>query len=164
LVEGVKIGAQYSAIEYGNKSGADGVDSNVYAAMLGYEMKDTFFAKVAYSKVDDDAQAGFNTATATGTAQSKLYTEAWWMYGEVTQAGAEAINVTLEAPIGDIVDLGVYVTMVDHKTGVADDLTEVTATLAKSFGPLDASLAYVYVDEDNVSDVNRVQAYLTLNF
>lgn len=164
LVEGVKIGAQYSGIEYGNKSGADGVDSNVYAAMLGYEMKDTFFAKVAYSKVDDDAQAGFNTATAKDTAQSKLYTEAWWAYGEVTQAGAEAINVTLEAPIADIVDLGVYVTMVDHKVGVADDLTEVTATLAKSFGPLDASLAYVYVDEDNTSDINRVQAYLTLNF
>lgn len=164
LVEGVKIGAQYSAIEYGDKSGADGVDSNVFAAMLGYEMKNTFFAKVAYSKVDDDAGAGFNTATATGTAQSKLYTEAWWMYGEVTQAGAEAINVTLEAPIADIVDLGVYVTMVDHKTGGDNDLTEVTATLAKSFGPLDASLAYVYVDEDTVSDVNRVQAYLTLNF
>jgi hypothetical protein len=167
LVEGVKIGGQYTAHDPQEKLKAidsTAKESNVYAVMLGYEMKDTFFVKAAYSKTDDDYAAGFNTATATGTAQSKLYTEAWWMYGEVTQAGAEAINVTLEAPIADIVDLGVYVTMVDHKTGGDNDLTEVTATLAKSFGPLDASLAYVYVDEDTVSDVNRVQAYLTLNF
>ncbi len=167
LVEGVKIGGQYTAHDPQEKLKAidpTAKESNVYAVMLGYEMKDTFFVKAAYSKTDDDYAAGFNTATATGTAQSKLYTEAWWMYGEVTQAGAEAINVTLEAPIADIVDLGVYATMVDHKTGGDNDLTEVTATVAKSFGPLDASLAYVYVDEDTVSDVNRVQAYLTLNF
>lgn len=162
LVEGVKIGLQYSGLELGDKTAAEGTKSNVYAAMLGYEMKDTFFAKVAYSKVDDDFSAGFNTATATGTAQSKLYTEAWWMYGEVTQAGAEAMNLTVEAPIAEMFDFGFYGTMVDHANG--NDLREITLTASKSFGPLDASLAYVNYEYKNGDPINLAQAYLTLNF
>jgi len=165
LVEGVKIGGQYTAHDPQEKLKAidpTAKESNVYAVMLGYEMKDTFFAKVAYSKVDDDYRAGFNTATATGTAQSKLYTEAWWMYGEVTRAGAEAMNLTLEAPIAGIFDLGFYGTMVDHANG--NDLREVTITASKSFGPLDTSLAYVNYEYKNGDPINLAQAYLTLNF
>jgi hypothetical protein len=167
MVPGLMAGVQYSAHTPGDK--LEAIDpaadkSNVYAAMLGYEMKDTFLAKFAYSKVDDAYAAGFNTATATGTAQSKLYTEAWWMYGEVTQAGATAMNVTIEAPVADLFDLGIYTTMVDHKDGGDNDLLEITASVSKSFGPLDASLVYINVKEDSSDAVNYVQAYLTLNF
>ena len=51
----------------------------------------------------------------------------------------------------------------------ASDVTEVTLTATKSFGPLDATLAYIYAD-DNGNGVNNnkaydtVQAYLTLKF
>ena len=48
-------------------------------------------------------------------------------------------------------------------------MTEFTLTVGKSFGPLDATLAYIYSDvEDNnpTTDdtTNAIQAYLTLNF
>jgi hypothetical protein len=163
MVPGLMAGVQYSAHELGAKSGADGTDSNVVAGMLGYEMKDTFVAKFAYSKVDDAFAAGFNTATDMTYAQSKLYTEAWWNYGQVTLAGAEAMNLTVEVPVADMVDLGLYTTMVDN-VAVDSDLLEVTATASSSFGPLDASLAYIFTDVENADSTSRVQAYLTLNF
>ena len=162
-MDGVMLGAQYTGHELGSKSGADGVDSNAYAVMAGYEMPDTFLAKIAYSSVDDAFRAGFNTATNMDTAQSKLYTEAWWMYGQVTQAGADAVNVTIEAPVADIVDLGLYSTMIMHEADNSD-VTELTLTASKSFGPLDTSLAYIYVDDEADEKWNAVQVYLSLNF
>jgi len=141
--------------------------------MLGYEMKDMFTAKVAYSQVNAGGslgRAGFNTATATGTAQSKLYTEAWWNYGRVTQADTVSYNVTVEVPVADIADFGVYYTYADQAEStdaktVGGDMTELTLTASKSFGPLDASLAYISTDLGKVQDqYNTVQAYLTVNF
>ncbi|MBW6489142.1 hypothetical protein [Sulfurimonas sp.] len=157
-IEGIMVGAQYNAMDL-----ADFVGTSVYAVMVGYEMKDMLTAKVAYSSVDKDFAAGFNTATATGTAQSKLYTEAWWSRGQVTAADASAINLTITSPVQGIVDLGLYVTMVDH-AAANSDLTEIALTASKSFGPLDATLAYINVDTDGSSAVNTVQAYLTVNF
>lgn len=161
-VAGIMAGAQYSAIDLSDFAGTT-LDSNVYAVMVGYEMKDMVTAKVAYSSVDKDFAAGFNTATATGTAQSKLYTEAWWSYGQVTAADTSAINVTITSPVQGIVDLGLFVTMVDH-AAANTDLTEVALTAGKSFGPLDATLAYINTDTDGGDAVNTVQAYLTVNF
>jgi len=161
-LDSVMVGAQYTGISYDEKSGADGLDSSAYAVMAGYEMPDTFLAKIAYSSVDKEAGAGFNTATSTGAAQSKLYTEAWWMYGQVTQAGADAVNVTLEAPVAGV-DLGLYTTMIMHEADNSD-VTEVTLTASKSFGPLDTSLAYIYVDDEADDKWNALQVYLSLNF
>ncbi len=159
-------GAQYSAVE---ADAVGSVEDNVYAVMVGYEMKDMLTAKVAYSATNDTTgetalhYAGMNTATATGTAQSKLYTEAWWNYGQVTMTDTSAINVTIESPVQGIVDLGLYITLVDH-AAANSDLTEVTVTAGKSFGPLDATLAYINADVDGSDAVNTVQAYLTVNF
>ena len=136
-------------------------------------MKNIFSAKVAYSEVNDVAHglgyAGMNTATAIGTAQSKLYTEAWWNYGQVTQNGAKSWNVTVTSPVAGLFDAGLYITSVDQKAATAQDMTEVAVTAGKKFGPLDTTLAYVNTSFTNTNtkplqSSNMVQAYLTLNF
>jgi hypothetical protein len=169
-LEGIMAGVQYSGItiQEGALNGAvlKDVDSDVFAGMVGYEMKDMFTIKGSYSMVGEDHSAGFNTATNAGTAQTKLYTEMWWMYGSVTQADTTAFNVTLESPVQGMFDLGVYYTMADQsKDAGNNDVTELTVTAGKSFGPLDATLAYINVDVEGADDaVNIVQAYLTYNF
>ena len=180
-MEGVLAGAQYSGISL--EKGATGLSkdltNDVYALMLGYEMKDMFTAKVSYSSTGSTtvdgfaAKVGYNTATNAGTAQSKLYTEAWWNYGYVTQADTNSYNITVEVPVKDIVDLGVYYTNADQSSKFGDnDLKELTLTASRSFGPLDATLVYSNIKaEDQSLDANgkadaynQVQAYLTLNF
>ena len=162
-IEGFMAGAQYNAMN----AAAGGKEDTVYALMAGYEMADTFLAKIAYSEVNKDGAlggAGFNTATDKTYAQSKLYTEAWWNYGQITMSGAKAVNLTVTSPLNGVVDAGLYITSIDQ---VADDadLLEVTASLSKSFGPLDTSLVYIYADaEAPDSDSSLVQVYLTLNF
>ena len=168
-LSGIMAGVQYSGItlQEGSQTGlAKDVDSDVFAGMLGYEMKDMFTIKGSYSMVGEDARAGFNTATSTGTAQSKLYTEMWWMYGTVTQADTTAYNITVESPVQGIVDLGLYYSSADQsKDAGNNDITEFTLTAGKSFGPLDTTLAYINVDSELADDtVNIVQAYLTYNF
>jgi len=172
-MEGITAGFQYT--------GGTVIDTNIdpvgdtsgtFALMAGYEMKDVVTAKLAYSQTSDKGIVhGANTATSTGA--SKLYTEAWWNYGQVTQVDTSAINLTLESPANGIADLGLYATLVDHgDTNVNGDLMEVTVTASKSFGPLDTTLALIYADTD-ASDVagstdpdaiTTVQVYLTLNF
>jgi hypothetical protein len=152
-MEGILAGVQYTGIDLGTSSSA-------VAAMIGYEMKDTFTAKLSYSMVDDAAAAGFNLS---GSGQSKLYTEAWWMYGTITQADTTAMNLTIEAPVAGI-DLGLYATMASNDTTNVD-LTEVTLSASKSYGPLDTSVVVIMVDSDaNADPVNSLQAYLTYNF
>lgn len=164
IIPGLMAGVQYSAHELHDNI-ASGVDSDVVAAMLGYEMKDVATVKVAYSQVGKDFAAGFNTATNYEAAQSKLYTETWWTYGKVTAADTTAYALTVESPVNGIVDLGLYAVMTDDATTADADMTEVTLTASKSFGPLDATLAYIMTDKKEESDAfNTVQAYLTLNF
>ncbi len=172
-MEGMMAGAQYSNITIEKSSATlenvalvlGDVDSSVYAVMLGYEMKDMFTAKVAYSAVDKDHSAGFNTATAMDTAQTKLYTEAWWNYGRVTQADTVAYNLTVEVPVQDVADFGVYYTYADQaKNTGPNDLTEFTLTAGQSFGPLDATLAIINAKVAKADATNTVQAYVTLNF
>ena len=165
-IDGILGGAQYTSVKAKN-----GDADNVYALMVGYAMKDTVTAKLAYSGVNDSGTigyAGFNTATSAVTAQSKLYTEAWWNYGQVTQADTTAINLSVESPVNGIVDLGFYVTMIDHDAKATDANTspmEVTLTASKSFGPLDATAGYIYYDADTAADATTtLQAYLTYNF
>lgn len=161
---GIMLGAQYNAM---NAAGSGTKEDNVYAVMAGYEMPDMFLAKIAYSSVNSGGSlggAGFNTATDQAFAQSKLYTEAWWNYGRITMSDTTAVNVTVESGLGGLFDAGLYITSID--ADAADgDILEVTASASKSFGPLDASLVYVYADEEAPdSDYSLLQAYLTLNF
>ena len=172
-MEGILAGAQYTAQEL-KASGSDTADT--YALMLGYEMKDVATIKVAYSDSNDKgALTAANTATSTGA--SKLYTEAWWNYGYVTAKDTTAWNVAVEGKAAGI-DLGAYYTQADQGTsnGAKDiDMKEFTVTAGKSFGPLDATVAYIYTKADDQNDntndgivngeaYNMIQAYLTLNF
>ncbi len=168
-MDGILAGALYTSTDLTKLGLAEA--NGAFAVMVGYSMEDMFTAKLAYSAVDDKSGlgAGFNLA---GSGQSKMYTEAWWNYGQVTQVDTTAINLTVESPVNGIVDLGLYATLVDHgDKNTNGDLTEVTLTAGKSFGPLDATLAYIYADEgeDDTTKVdpdasNTIQAYLTYNF
>jgi len=170
-IAGILAGAQYTGLK------ADGTgtkEDNVYALMLGYDLKDVAKFKVAYSDVNKDGSigaAGFNTATSTGA--SKLYTEAWWNYGYVVRSDTQTISVSAEANVATV-DLGAYYTNADQgQAGGNVDMEELTITAGKDFGPLNATLAYIYTkaDDQNIkafatkgSAYNSIQAYLTVNF
>ncbi len=162
--QGILAGVQYSEVEVdADNSEAD----NIIAAMLGYEMKDVATVKVAFSQTNDKGSlgaAGFNTATSTGA--SKIYTESWWTYGVITQTDTTSFSLTAEGSVGDIVDLGLYYTNADQSEDAGNnDMSEITLTAAKSFGPLDLTLAYINTDMELADDaVNTVQGYITLNF
>lgn len=172
LVKGVKIGAQYGEID----PKTDGVlgnaaqDSSAYAFKLAYQGIEGLNVSAAYSQADDKGTVQIQNVAASG--QSKLYTEAWWNYTYVGSKDAEAVNLTAEYAMKDVAKFGVYYTTVsnDIATGVAGstkEMDEVAVTATKSFGPLDATLAYVSTDADdqnNGSQYDTVQAYLTLNF
>jgi len=156
-MEGILVGAQYTGL---STPVANSKDGDAFAVMAGYAMKDVFTAKLAYSATNSDTGAGGNL----GGAQSKLYTEAWWNYGQITQNDTTAINVTVEGTVSEI-DLGAYYTMVDHgTTNATADLNELTLSVSKTFGPLDTSLVYINTDTDGTDAVNTIQAYLTYNF
>jgi len=168
LVKGLTIGAQYTDIDTKGFAAAFN-DSSAYAFKLGYKVSDALTVSAAYSDADNDGALKIaNTATNNlVAAQSKLYTEAWWNYGYVGAPGAESVNVTAEYNAG-IAKIAAYYTSVDNDiTGSTANLDEITVTATKSFGPLDATLAYVSTDADDQntgSQYNTVQAYLTLNF
>ncbi|MGA9046065.1 porin [Sulfuricurvum sp.] len=164
LVKGVKIGAQYADIDLKNSS----ADSSAYALKVAYAGVENLTLSAAYSDTDKDGALNVaNIATTNTTSQSKLYTEAWWNYGYVGTAGAESFNVTAEYNAG-FAKVGAYYTDVSNDIATSThEMTELTVTASKSFGPLDTTLAYVSTDADdqnNGSQYNSVQAYLTLNF
>ena len=171
-MEGILVGGQYC----GMKADVGGAKSdNVYALMLGYDIKDVATLKAAYSKVNKNGSigfAGFNTATATGA--SKLYTEAWWNYGYVIRQDASSYALSADAKVAGADLYAQYTHVKDKNAGGTDiKMDEFALTAGKSFGPLDATLAYVYTkaDDRNIkngatkgSAFNTIQAYLTLNF
>jgi hypothetical protein len=159
-VDGILAGAQYTSTDP-DAAGADTTDA--YAVMVGYEIKDLLTAKVSYSQVSQEGSAGANLS---GSGMSKLYTESWYTF-IAAQQDTTAYNVTVEAPIADVVDLGLYYTYADQdkRTG-GNDLSELTVTASKSYGSLDASLAYINTvagNQDNDA-VNTLQVYLTYNY
>ncbi|MDP3588383.1 MAG: OprD family outer membrane porin [Sulfuricurvum sp.] len=197
LVKDLKIGLQYAnmnpkgsvdAVTVANGAG-NAKDSSAYAAKLAYEGVKNLKVSVAYSDVDADGVLNIsNTATNNLlAAQSKLYTEAFWNYGYVGAPGATSWNATAEYDAG-FAKLGAYYTdvTIDNNNnavvGVLNtlslsrangtDMTEIALSASKSFGPLDATLAYISTDADdqnkdaagNGQRYDSVQAYLTLNF
>lgn len=168
---------------------ADIKDSSAFAGKIGYKM-DAFEAWAAYSSVDDDGVIPVaNTATMVGSIgwgnQSKLYTEAWWNYGFVGQAGADSFGAAASYNVGDLAMfngislLGQYTNVSDAKLwGDAEltaDMQEFTALIGATAYGLNVQLAYIYADytftdavnTPNVSESHNndtVQAYLTYTF
>ncbi len=188
-MEGIIAGAQYTKVNY-NKSLDLPITANssndAYAFKLGYEMKDVVALSVAYSQTGKETKSGFGlqagqnlatfSAPGSDSAESKLYTEAWWNYGYVTRADTSAWNVTATGKAAGI-DLGAYYTQTNSSknggTTERADMKEFTATAGKDFGPLNATLAYIYTKADDQNKktttdkgaaYNIIQAYLTLNF
>lgn len=168
LAKGVKIGAQYGEIDVKNGGilGAAAEDSSAYAFKLAYQGIEGLNVSAAYSQADD--KGSVQIQNVSGSGQSKLYTEAWWNYTYVGSKDAEAFNLTAEYDVKDVAKVGVYYTTVDNDIALSTKkMDEVAVTATKSFGPLDATLAYISTDADdqnNGSQYDTVQAYLTLNF
>jgi hypothetical protein len=173
LVKGLSVGAQYANIDPKDMASTYD-DSKAYAFKLSYEGVENLKVSASYSDTDKDGTLKIANVATNNLyyGQSKLYTEAWWNYGYVGAPNAESINLTAEYDAG-IAKIGVYYTDVNNAdmtvaSGNADaDMTEVAITVSKSFGPLDAALAYISTDADDQNNAKRydtVQAYLTLNF
>ena len=176
-MEGILAGAQYSGISVQKSyTGlSSDLDNDVYALMLGYELKDTVTIKAAYSQTGDDtvggyaANVGYNVATNTGN--TKLYTKTFWNYGHlVTGAGTDAMKFSISSPVNGLFDACASYTLVDQDVKFGnEEVQEIALVVKKSFGPLDAKLAYINLDHDNgvateSDNFNMIQAYLTLNF
>ena len=181
---GLVLGGQFTGLNV--KKGALGVaqdsQNTAFAVKAGYTVEDIASVSAAFSQTgkDDDngIGAGMNLAAS---GQSKLYTEAWWNYGYITQNDTSAINVTVTTPEKlTWAQLGLYFTQAKTKDGFTGTkgkedatMTEVTAEAAKSFGPLDVGVYYIMTKSDTSnkekplkkgSAYNTVQAYLTYNF
>ena len=172
---GLTFGVQYANINPDKKFvGATNDDtSDAWAVKLGYGV-DNLKLSAAYSKTK---KKGFINIANTAGAQSKLYTEAWWNYGYVGAPNTRAWNVSAQYAMEDVADFGAYYTDTKQKVAkhVANkrDMKEFTLTASKSFGNLDATLAYIYTKADDQNQktpttkgdsYNTVQVYLTYNF
>ncbi|WP_373034985.1 porin [Sulfurimonas sp.] len=181
-LDGILAGVQYTATNYTKSTMlpiTKDSSNNAYAVMLGYEKKDVVTAKVSYSQTGEEKDSGLSLGAGYNLAgsQSKLYTEAWWYYGKISKADTSAFNITVTAPVAGY-DLGIYYTQATigkngDNTATEKDFAEVTFEVARSFGPLDAGLYYIYTksDADNIKTgntkgdaYNTVQLYLTYNF
>lgn len=185
---GIKAGVQYTGInvssdglnKFAGTTWTDDSTNSAIAAMVGYEMKDTFTVSAAFSQTGDDEDNGHGAGgNLAATGQSKLYTEAWWNYGYVTCNDTTAFNVTVTTPESlTWAELGLYVTQSTSTDGLGagtdTEMTEVALSASKSFGPLDASLVYIMTDAndqnpqtaaiDSGDAYNTLQAYLAYNF
>lgn len=182
LVKGLKIGAQYA--DMSPKGALLAVaptalkDSSAYAFKLGYEGIQNLKVSATYSKVDDEGTLKIaNVATNNLTiAQSKLYTEAYMNYGYVGAPDASTYGLNAEYNAGFATFAAQYTDVSIGLTNAGNlavagkeevDMTEVTLTASKSFGPLDATVAYYSTDADDQNDGKRydsVLAMLKLNF
>jgi imipenem/basic amino acid-specific outer membrane pore len=180
LIDGVKVGAQYSKMDTKGSVSAEN-DSSAYAVKVAYSgVKDLTLA-AAYSSADEDNGALniANVATAnnpgsTGysgkfAAQTKLYTEAWWNFGYVGTPGADSVMLSAAYDAGFAQFLAQFTDINIQAAGATDtyDVTELTLTATKTFGPLSASLAYISADDDGINDGKRydtVQGYFVLSF
>jgi len=180
-MEGILLGAQFTGIDPNAVAvtlGTTSPSSTAYAVMAGYAMKDVATFKIAYSQTSDDLSI-LKVGQNVGGSQTKLYTEAWWNYGNVTRANTSTINVTIEGSYAGY-DLGAYGTISEQSASAnvtlptatrVSKLNEVTLTVSKSVGPVDVMAAYIMdnsiVDPNNAGEGltrNTLQAYLTYNF
>ncbi|BCD60790.1 MULTISPECIES: porin [unclassified Nitratiruptor] len=159
VASGLTFGVQYANIDP-EATGAD--NASAWAVKVGYGMEN-LNVSASYSSADEDGAV--QVANVAGQ-QTKLYTEAWWNYGWVGRAGADSFHIDASYNMENIADFAAYYTYADVDTATVDDsMTEFTVTASKSFGSLDATVAYIYTDIDSATDdVNTIQVYLTYNF
>ena len=164
-MEGIIFGAQYTGQEVQDATVPNADSQDAYAVKLGYET-DMFAVSGAYSATGDKGPINVGANLIAG-GQSKMYTEAWWNYGYISQVDTTSFNVTASVNLSGF-GIAAYYTSADQSSDAGDnDLTELTVSLDKSFGPLDTSLVYINTkaeDQNNADAYNAVQAYLTLNF
>ncbi|HEX5711023.1 MAG TPA: hypothetical protein VFX68_06715 [Sulfuricurvum sp.] len=180
LIKDVKVGVQYASMDPKGILSAE-KDSEAYAVKVAYAGVKDLTLSAAYSSADKDNGVLniANVATANNpslsgysgkfAAQSKLYTEAWWNFGYVGTPGADAIALIAAYDAGFAQFFAQFTDINIKSAGATDttDVTEVTLTATKSFGPLDATLAYISADDENVNAGKRydtVQGYLTFKF
>ena len=173
-VEGLTVGLQYTDLTLSKSLTTKPSDesNDAFAMMVGYSMKDMFSAKLSYSQTGKNNTSGIGAGmNLAASGQSKLYTESWWSYGYVTGNDTTAYNLTVEAPVNGMFDLGVYYTYANQdKVAGPNDLKEFTVTASKSYGPLDLTAAYINADYGkgkkggNKGSSNTLQAYLTLKY
>jgi hypothetical protein len=156
----LSVGLQYSKIS--PKGVVDGAeDTKAVAAKVGYNVNGIDLA-AAYSKVDDKGLVYMgNTATAGAHGgQSKLYTEAWWNYNFVGQAGAKSMMVSAAFDA-----YTAQYTSVKNNNNNMLEMDEITLTATKKVGPVDATVALINTkSDDDALDGNTIQAYLTVPF
>jgi len=161
-MDGISAGAQYASID----SVTSPDDSSAYAAMLGYDIKDVVSLSAAYSSVDDQGDTPISNVATRGQgagSQTQLYTEVWWWYGTVADIGADTFTVAAETTVGDAYDL--YLGYWNSQNDVSGfDLDEIAFTVSKSYGSLDTSVAIIYDDFNDGTDLTTAQLYLTYNF
>lgn len=161
-IDNIMLGAQYSAIKldtFGSK------EDSVYALMAGYKIKDVVSAKLSYSSTSKNGSLGYaGRNLATNSGLSKIYTEAWWTYGRTTASDTKSINLTIEGSASDIFNYALYTTLTNDGSVANKDMKEITAIISKSFNKFDTSLVYTNTDFKDLSAINTLQAYLTLNF
>ena len=177
--DGILAGAQYANVAQIAPSTTSSRDTNVYAVMAGYEMKDVATFKAAFSEVSEDgslmvaniATNGAAPSSNAGVGQSKLYTEMWWNYGSVSAVGATSWSLTAETTVSDVDVVAGYVNCDINPIGTANDsaVDELYIVGTKSFGPLDASIAAIFAEttasaSTATTESATLQAYLTYNF
>ncbi len=156
-IAGFTVGGQYV---YTDPQATGSETGGAYAAKIGYNYEGLGLS-VAYSDTDEDLM----TASNLGGTQSKLYTEAWWTYGEVSKADTQTITAIAEYDAKDIATFGLYYTNADHGSNTDPDFQEITVTAGKDLGNLNLTLAYINTDIDDGSDaVNDIQVYATYKF
>jgi hypothetical protein len=159
-ISGFSVGLQYANIM--PKSAIDDMDDTKATALkVGYKVSDIDIS-AAYSKVSDEGLVYMgNTATAGAHAgQSKLYTEAWWNYGFVGQAGAESM-----ALIAGYDNYTAQYTTVKNDNSAELEMDEITLTATTKIGGVDATLALINASSDDETiDGNTIQVYLTAPF
>ena len=153
---GFALGGQYIYTDVS----ANPDQGSAYAVKIGYNYEGLGLS-AAYSSTDENS-----VVSNLGGSQSKLYTEAWWNYGQVSQTDTDSFNVTATYSVEGVADLGLYYTNADHTgTNTNGDMSEVAVTAGTKLGNLDATVAYIYTDIDGAPDTqNDIQAYLTYNF
>ena len=189
-IAGFTLGAQYAWIGYDNVLNSRTntylsttplsniyEDSSAWAVKAGYDVMENLNVWAAYSDVDDVAAnktaiSISNTATmlsgagwgnsAKHSGQSKLYTEAWWNYGYVGQAGAQTVAVGANYNVGNVSIFenttlsAQYTSIKDAKEFLAPlgrtqvtwfndtvDLDEVTVVVGTDVAGLNVQVAYI---------------------
>lgn len=159
LVKNVKVGVQYANMSpkgTGIVVAGTANDSSAYAVKVAFAGVKNLNVSAAYSDADKDGGLKIQNVAASG--QSKLYTESYWSYGFVGAPDATSMNLTAEYTAEDIAKFGAYYTSVNNGAAAsAGDLDELALTATKSFGPLDATLAYINTEANAVSSYNTVQ-------